>query len=296
MTHDDSGFYLTLPSDACMEKFTLNNAASWTTKLRNAINLKGKWEMCLSEIQYMQSMLTLPKAQTFQCDMLSSHPTDAEPTKPLDFVTHLVTIPPGKYTADELIKQLTEKCPTSMGHPCYKVGFVSENDRRVEFTFPGILANIEITEDSELLFSILGFADGKYFLKNSAKTWSTDLDKAIEADPGFLKIFNWDYNRKMTAQRLINLKTGNQSMFVYCDVADYSYLGDTLSQNLRTVSIRGDHLEVVTERFDLGHYVPVLLTNFENITINLANDSGDLIKFYAGKSMVKLHFRRHRPY
>ena len=100
----------------------------------------------------------------------------------------------------------------------------------------------------------------------------------------------------MTAQRLINLKTGNQSMFVYCDVADYSYLGDTLSQNLCTVPIRGDHLKVVTERFDLGHYVPVLLTNFENITINLANHTGDLIKFYAGKSMVKLYLRRHRPY
>ncbi|GAV01651.1 hypothetical protein RvY_12329 [Ramazzottius varieornatus] len=47
-------------------------------------------------------------------------------------------------------------------------------------------------------------------------------------------------------------------------------------------------MEVVTERFDMVHYVPVLLTNFENITINLANDLGDLVKFHAGKSTKSL--------
>ena len=293
---DDQGYYLTLPSDTCLDSYPDNNTASWTTKLRQPIQMKGKWEVCLSEIQYMQSMLTLPKAQTFQCDMLSSHPTDAEPTKALNFVTHLVTIPPGKYTADELIKQLSDKCPSSLGHPCYKVEFVSDNDRRVEFKFPGLLANIEITEDSELLFNILGFADGKYFLKNSAETWAADLDKSSAADPENLKMFNWDYDRKMTAQRLINLTLGNQSMFVYCDIADYSFVGDSLAQILRSVPIRGKYLEVVTERFDLGHYVPVLSNNFQTVSINLANELGNLVKFHAGRSMVKLHFRRYRPY
>ncbi|GAU90707.1 hypothetical protein RvY_03086 [Ramazzottius varieornatus] len=30
---EDNGFRLTLPSDACMENYPTNNAASWTTKL-----------------------------------------------------------------------------------------------------------------------------------------------------------------------------------------------------------------------------------------------------------------------
>ena len=62
---DDQGYYLTLPSDTCLDSYPDNNTASWTTKLRQPIQMKGKWEVCLSEIQYMQSMLTLPKAQTF---------------------------------------------------------------------------------------------------------------------------------------------------------------------------------------------------------------------------------------
>ena len=55
-------------------------------------------------------------------------------------------------------------------------------------------------------------------------------------------------------------------------------------------------MDVVTERFDIGHYVPLLLTTFENIRIELANDLGELAKFHAGKSMVKLHFRRYKLY
>ena len=102
--HEDQGFYLTLPSDAGIEKYPENNASSWTTKLRNPIQMKGKWEMCLSEIQYMQSMLTLPTAQTFKCDMLVSHPTDADHTRPIEYTTVLITISSGKYTSAELLE------------------------------------------------------------------------------------------------------------------------------------------------------------------------------------------------
>ena len=173
---------------------------------------------------------------------------------------------------------------------------MSANDRRVEFKFPGLLGNIEITKESELLFSMLGFTNGEFFMEKSSETWADYLLKAGETDPQSLKLFDWNYDRKMTTQRLINLSLGNQSIFVYCDVADYSYVGDSLAQVLRSVPIRGEHLEVVTERFDLGHYMPVLLHNFESVTINLANELGDLVRFYAGRSMVKLHFRRYRPY
>ena len=121
--------------------------------------------MCLSEIQYMQSLLTLPRAQTFKCDMLVSHPTEAEPARPIEYTTVVITIPSGKYTSAELLEQMILKCPESLGHPCYQVGFVSANDRRVEFKFPGLLGNIEITKESELLFSMLGFTNGEFFME-----------------------------------------------------------------------------------------------------------------------------------
>ncbi|GAV01652.1 hypothetical protein RvY_12330 [Ramazzottius varieornatus] len=46
-----------------MEEYPNNNAASWTTKLRNSISLKGHWEMCLPELHYMPSMFTIPTDQ-----------------------------------------------------------------------------------------------------------------------------------------------------------------------------------------------------------------------------------------
>ena len=85
-------------------------------------------------------------------------------------------------------------------------------------------------------------------------------------------------------------------MFVYCDLADYSIVGDTSAQILRNVPIKGKKHEIVTERFDVPHYVPVLNSHFESIQLNISNDLGDNVKFAVGKSVVKLHFRPVRLY
>lgn len=45
-------FYLTLPSNSSQELFTQNTLSQFTTQLAQPVNLKGYWEVGLSEIQY----------------------------------------------------------------------------------------------------------------------------------------------------------------------------------------------------------------------------------------------------
>lgn len=45
-------FYLTLPSNASKEMFPGNQISNFTTKLAKPIDLKGDWEVALTEIQY----------------------------------------------------------------------------------------------------------------------------------------------------------------------------------------------------------------------------------------------------
>ena len=92
--------------------------------------------------------------------------------------------------------------------------------------------------------------------------------------------------------KVINTLYGNQYLFIYSDILDFCVVGDTVAQLLRSVPIRGDTaFQMVMEKFDQGHYMPVIRNFFENIRISIASDLGDLAKFQSGKSLVKLHFR-----
>ena len=68
----------------------------------------------------------------------------------------------------------------------------------------------------------------------------------------------------VVARRPINPLLGNQSLFLYCDVAGFSLVGNCASQILRSVPIKGSFIDLVTEKFDIPRYTPVLRTYFES--------------------------------
>ena len=55
--HYEAPFYITLPSDVQLDTFS-NTASDWTTKLKHAITLKGRWEVAIVELQYVNSIYT----------------------------------------------------------------------------------------------------------------------------------------------------------------------------------------------------------------------------------------------
>jgi len=95
----------------------------------------------------------------------------------------------------------------------------------------------------------------------------------------------------MTATRTLDLNRGRNLMYVYCDVAAYSIVGDVETPLLRVCKIGGKDGEFVRTIFTHPHYVPLGRNSFETIQINITDERGRAIPFMHGKSMATLHFR-----
>ena len=99
----------------------------------------------------------------------------------------------------------------------------------------------------------------------------------------------------VVSKRCINLYFGDQSLFIYCDIAAFTHVGDSVEQLLRVVPIKTDTaFETVMVRFDIPHYSAVVKTFIETIAVDICMDLGKDVPFQSGKSLVKLHFRPAR--
>ena len=65
---------------------------------------------------------------------------------------------------------------------------------------------------------------------------------------------------------------------------------------LRVVSLSGaKEGAMVTKTFNNIHYVKLHKKLFSEIQINLRDDTGKLVSFSRGKSLVTLHFKQLKP-
>ncbi|GAU89454.1 hypothetical protein RvY_02003 [Ramazzottius varieornatus] len=122
--------YLTLPSDAYMDKFSTNSAADWYTKLLHSVNLKGQWELCLSELQYMQSMFTLQTEQKFKVILFTKWRCVGALQNDIKFKTKDIFVPPGYYkTGEDLLNCIRSQMP-EYGEDItpFTIAFVGPND------------------------------------------------------------------------------------------------------------------------------------------------------------------------
>jgi hypothetical protein len=99
-------------------------------------------------------------------------------------------------------------------------------------------------------------------------------------------------NQVVIATDVFELNRSLNFIYVYCEVASYSIVGDTKTPLLRVCSINGRHGEIIRTIFTHPHYVPVARKEYDCIQILLSTELGQPFPFLFGKSMVTLHFRR----
>ena len=93
------------------------------------------------------------------------------------------------------------------------------------------------------------------------------------------------------SQHSFDVNRGLNLMYVYCDVASYTVVGDTKTPLLRVCNVTGKHGEIVRHTYIQPHYVPVGRREFDSIEIAINNELGRPMPFEYGKSVVTLHFR-----
>ena len=94
------------------------------------------------------------------------------------------------------------------------------------------------------------------------------------------------------ASKRFDLNEGLRFMYVYCDIVSHTLVGDTRAPLLRVCPLRGNYGDVIHETFTDIHYVPVQKRHFDTIELNINTETGRIMPFQFGKSIVTLHFRR----
>lgn len=100
-------------------------------------------------------------------------------------------------------------------------------------------------------------------------------------------------NNKIVANRPAEIQAGIHSLFVYADLVEPQYIGDTRAKLLRAVEIPSEkkYGDSVVLKYSNPHYIPVLVTDFETIEIDIKDDTNSRVPFMGGRTRIKLHFR-----
>jgi hypothetical protein len=249
-------FHITLPSDSSMKTYPDNTVAHFTTKLAETIRLDGDYEVGLAEIIYPHAWYNIDNSNGLY--WFGARPEGREIVK--------CRVKTGYYTDPAVLAfDLTKQAAKT---------FTDMPDFVVKFNYSAPINKFSIDVQS----------------KNSNTTLlvSAELQKFLGI------IIGWSTSRNLVthATHVFELNRGLNMMYVYCDIASYSAVGDTKAPLLRVCDVGGKHGEMVRTIYTHPHYVPVARREFDSIEININTEQGTPMPFTFGKAVVTLHFRR----
>ena len=286
-----SNFYVTLPSNASMDIYPDNAISHYTTRLRQPIDLEGDWEVALVEASIptrwtnvtardarMRVQLTrrqeepvmrdgveigiksVPVKRYFSASMKENHYE-----RPQQFARAL------NRTWSKLRTNITAPYRFDGGVFKYRLPFKTfkyDAEENVITLNPEITQKIQVTNKLGLM---LGISDG-------TKPW-VDVPK-----------------KKSEVGEALDTSVQINHIYLYTDITKYVNVGEIVAPLLRIIPMQSyvgnNRMDHYTHIFSKPHYIPVSRQNIESIHIDLRNDLGENIPFIAGRSIVKLHFRR----
>ena len=281
----DSHFYLTLPSNSSLKYYGKQHPSDYTTKLEHSVSLDPSlWEVGLAEISYPKTWDNIPEASLY--------------------LAH----PPG--FSDLMEDWNYVQVRTSFGGRRFRSGkhFVKELNRVIEDNLPtGKKSAIRLRYDDTsgcVKFTILKDF-GLWLEKPLAKIIGLDRKMAVELTdlpskkdglmvPAFGNQPDDSQQHHIWARHPVNITRFLPTIFLYCDLVQPQFVGDSYVQLLRALTVPDDgaNLTYHNHSFTNIHYVNLQTGNFESVHVKLADELGENVPFKHGLVIVKLHFKR----
>jgi hypothetical protein len=247
-------FHVTLPSDSSKDTYPGNTTSRFTVKLPDRIDLDGDYEVGLSEFIYPHNWFNFNNSdERYWLGMKS----DGEVIKKYYFNSGYYH--DGTAFATDLNRQMARALYELMA-----------SSMRIRFTFNPMTLKMTI--------------------ENPTRNWVTISDEFMKF-LGFPNGWPTPPRTSMTATKMLDMNRGRNLMFIYCDAASHSIVGDVETPLLRVCNITGKDGEVIRTIFTHPHYIPLARHDFETIEINISDELGRPIPFMHGKSMITLHFK-----
>ena len=111
-------------------------------------------------------------------------------------------------------------------------------------------------------------------------------------DGNRIKLKGDSMSAEIDDKHLYTPRSFQHTMFLYTNIIEYQYVGDTFKQLLNTIFVENKR-EPQRITYDTPHYVPLVRNVIDGIQITIKDSSDELIKFNSGveKVILKLHFR-----
>ena len=245
-------FYVTLPSDSSAAYYPNNTVARFVTRLPERIRLEGDYEMGLAEIIYPHTWYNVDN-------------TDEKYWNTKDRPS--VVLRAGHHEDGAAVTGIL------------KSGYYED----------GAAIAAALSRDVSGLKFVYNEASGRFVL--TAPSTSFVMSDGLQRYLGF-DLGNVPQSIRRESQQSFDVNRGLNLMYVYCDIAAHTVVGDTKTPLLRVCNVAGKHGEIVRHTYIQPHYVPVGRREFDSIEIAINNELGKPMPFQYGKSVVTLHFRR----
>ena len=82
------------------------------------------------------------------------------------------------------------------------------------------------------------------------------------------------------------------ALYVYPDIIQNQLVGDVKVHLLRVVPVKSRYGDTTCVTYEQPQFLPLSRSNIQTIEINITSDTGELVSFESGKSIVTLVFRR----
>ena len=251
--------YITLPSDSSMSFFPNNTVAEFTTKLPEAITLDGDYEVALVELIYPFSFSNIRNADR---SLFMEVKNDLDGTV---VVRYFVGTDYYENETD-FLQKLSKSANT----------VIQFNPKLAGFNIALTVNPLNKTTSMKLKLS-RGFA--LYF------------SEALKTKLGLCRVGPYT-NGSFNGADSLDVHAGYRLMYVYCDLASFTTVGNTKSPLLRVCDVNGKHGAMNRITFDRPFYVPVSRREFDTIVVNIRDELGRPMPFESGKSVATLHLRR----
>jgi hypothetical protein len=261
---------MTLPSNSSISHHPHNTVAQFTTALSQNVELEGDWEVGLAEICLPASWYNITSDMTLFA------------ASGCNF-----NIPVGFYPS---VKAVLQKIIEVM------IGNDWQEKAKIEVVrvISDDASVYHLTEDQlGFLFNPITDEVGVVVPRKSFFYMNKALAKALGFDRNLLENKNSaSPHFVFKGHRPAYLEQSLLLAYIYCDIIEPTFVGDTKVQLLRTVNVDSANRHIVNHIFPNPIYIPLQKKHFNSIEVNIMTSTGDPVPFASGHSVITLHFRR----
>ena len=175
---------------------------------------------------------------------------------------------------------LKRDCSIKYNESAHRVNIIPALDKHGNYYYPDLGSEVE---------AILGLTD------YNGKTLFEYIEEKNVSKEIFHMVEQLIKGEKWRALRPVELNAGFHTLYLYTDIIQETFVGDSYAKLLRQIEIPQDSVwgEQIVIKYDKPHYLPLCSNIFETIEIDFKNELGQTLPFEFGRTIVKLHFVRY---